>query len=103
MAGFRAVNSMIDGLVHMIQDDISIFLNWIKQNDSSANHGNQDLMQRIQSAAIRLLAFVGMAFASLWAVSLITFMVTLCLITLFKLALAVALYVYAHDVFVMSQ
>lgn len=93
---------MIHGLWQTLKEDSSIMYQWFKGEEIKLKD-DEDQEQRIQLAAFRLLAAVAMTFGALWAVHIITFVVTFPITVILKLALAVAFYAAAHDVFVMSQ
>lgn len=92
---------MIYGLLHTIQEDAVVLAHWI--GGKNVSEGGEDQQERVQIAASRMLAFIGMAFGSLWTLSLLTFVVTLPAKIVMKLATAVGVYALAHDIFIMSQ
>jgi hypothetical protein len=93
---------MIYGIFQIIQDDAKVLAHWAK-GEEIEDINEEEQQQRIQVAASRMLAFVGMAFGSLWALSLLTFVITIPAKIILKLATAIGIYALAHDIFVMSQ
>lgn len=93
---------MIYGLFQAVKEDAAVLTHWLK-GEELTDATEDEQQQRIQAAAARMLACVAMAFGSLWALSLLMFVVTIPLTILLKLATAVGVYVLAHDVFMMTQ
>ncbi len=92
---------MIYGFVQVIKEDISLLSHWIRGQEIP-NAGN-DAVLRIQTAALRVLASLGMLWGALWGISILVFVATIPLQAILKLATAVGLYALGHDIFVMIQ
>lgn len=93
---------MIYGLFQTIENDAGLLTRWVRQNVSKGPKVNED-SQKIQDAALRMLAVTAMVFSGLWCLKILTFMVTVPLGILFKLSIAVSLYALSHDIFIMIQ
>lgn len=93
---------MIHGITTALRADTSILTRWLRGQEIDLEVDEQK-EQRIQLAAFRMLAAIAMVFGALWAIQIITFVVTFPIKVLFQLSLAVCFYAAAHDVFVMSQ
>ena len=93
---------MIYGLIGDLKSDGSVLIHWFKGEDIVLDI-DEEKDQRVQLAAFRVLAAVAMAFGAIWALQIITFVVTFPIKVLLQLALAVGFYAGAHDVFIMSK
>lgn len=93
---------MLHGVWPTLKEDSSIMILWFK-GENVPLKSDEELDQRVQLAAFRLLAAIAMVFAATWVVQIITFVVTFPLKVLLKLSIAVAVYAAAHDIFIMSQ
>ena len=90
---------MIYGFLDTARDDFSVLINrfWGKPEDRK-----ELTTDRVQVAAFRMLAIVGMALGGLWALSMTIYVIT-SLAVFAKLGLAVSLLVLGHDAFKVSQ
>ena len=93
---------MIHGLLTTMGADTSVLTHWPKGEDFKLNP-DETKEQRVQLAAFRMLATLFMALGAVWALQIITFVVTVPIKVLLQLSLAVGFYAAAHDVFIMSQ
>lgn len=93
---------MIHGMIATIRADASVLIHWFKGEEFDLEPG-EEREQRVQLAAFRMLAAITMALGALWAIQIVTFVVTFPAKILFQLVLAISLYAVAHDVFIMSQ
>jgi hypothetical protein len=93
---------MIHGMVTAIRSDTKILTHWLRGEAFDLQPG-EEKEQRVQLAAFRMLAAITMVFSALWALHIITFVVTFPVKVLVQLSLAVGFYAAAHDVFIMSQ
>lgn len=89
-------------IIRTFQDDLQVIKCWATGKEIQAVK-NEDREHRIQVAAMRMITTVGMVYGGLWALSILTYVITLPLRIAFKLAVAVGMYALAHDVFLMSQ
>lgn len=86
-----------------LSDGYAALNSWIRSVDYKESSIPEQQLKRVQVAAFRMLATFGMAIGGLWTLSIITFVVTFPIKILFKLTLAVSLYAFFHDVFILSQ
>jgi len=93
---------MIHGMLEIIGQDATVLTHWVTGEEIELEL-DEEMGQRVQLAAFRMLAAVAMAFGALWSLQILTFVVTFPIKVLFKLSFAVAFYASAHDVFIMSQ
>lgn len=93
---------MIYDVVQILQADTEVLKSWFT-GKKVPDVKDEDQEHRIQVAAARCFAAFAMSLAALWTLSILTFVVTLPLKIACHLAVAVALYAAAHDVFVMSH
>lgn len=94
---------MIYGLFQHVQEDGAVLWQKFVKGEKIANVRDEEQRHRVEVAAARMFAALAMAFMGLWALSILTFVVTLPLQIALKLALAVSGYVLAYDVFKMCQ
>lgn len=92
---------MIHDFLKSCKEDFSVLTHWMKGDKVELENGED--INRLQVAAFRMLATVAMVFGGLWALHIITFVVTFPIVIICKLTLAVCFYAIAHDVFIMSQ
>ncbi len=93
---------MIYEVVSTFQADLKVLKHWFRK-EQIPNLVNNEQEHRIQVAAARMIADIAMVFGALWALSILTFIVTIPLKIALNLALAVNFYALAHDVFIMSH
>ena len=93
---------MIHGMMGTIQSDTSVLIQWLKGEEIELQP-DEEKEERVQLAAFRMLAAVAMFFGALWALQILTFVVTFPLQALLKLATAIGCFAIAHDVFIMCQ
>lgn len=93
---------MIHGFMQTMQIEASLMVNWVK-GQAVLEHEGEDRQERIQTAAFRMLAGIGMVFGALWSLSVLSSVASFSLHLVLKLATAVSLYALAHDVFIMCQ
>lgn len=86
-----------------LSDGYAALNSWIRSADCKASLLTEQQQKRVQVAAGRMLATVGMAFGGLWTLSIITFVVTFPIKILFKLTAAVSIYAFCHDIFILCQ
>ena len=93
---------MIYNILNIVREDSTVLIQWGK-GESLPEIKKEDQQQRVQVAAARMLAVIGMVFGGIWALQIITFVVTFPIKVLLKLAFAIYFYAMAYDVFKMSQ
>lgn len=93
---------MIHGMMEYVRADTVVLIHWLK-GEAVALEPGEEIAQRVQLAAFRMMAAIAMAFGALWSLQILTFVVTFPIKVIFKLSFAVAFYAAAHDVFIMSQ
>lgn len=93
---------MIHGMMGTVQSDTSVLIQWLQGKEIDLGP-NEEKERRVQLAAFRMLAAVAMFLGGLWALQILTFVVTFPLKAVLKLATAIGCYAIAHDVFVMCQ
>ncbi len=93
---------MIYGLFRTIEDDGRLLTRWVNEKVFKGPKVNEN-SQKIQDAALRMLAVSAMFFSGLWLLKIMTLMVTVPLGILFKSSVAISIYALSHDVFIMIQ
>lgn len=93
---------MIYGLFRTIEDDGRLLTRWVNGKVFNGPQVNES-SQKIQDAALRMLAVSAMLFSGLWLLKIMTFLVTVPFGILFKLSVAISIYALSHDVFIMIQ
>lgn len=93
---------MIHDFMHIMQTEASLMVNWVK-GQAVLEHEGEDRQERVQTAAFRMLAGIGMVFGALWSLYVLSSVASFSLNLVLKLATAVSLYALAHDVFIMCQ
>lgn len=89
---------MINGFCATFQQDIGCLNDYYIKGNKEVNSEQQ---QKVHFAAIRILASVGLGFAVIGAFKTLATVSTI--VPLLKLATAASLYVFSHDIFIITR